>query len=132
MISTGSSLYENATITEAVTAATDGDTILVRPGTYDEAVLVTTDVTIRGDGDRADVVIERTGELPVSEWGDPALPYALRLEQSDASVENLTLRGEASRISIVGGSPTLAQLTLQDVGNFGRDAPPSANRSTQG
>ena len=120
------------TITEAITAATDGDTILVRPGTYDEAVLVTTDVTIRGDGDRADVVIERTGDLPqgLGKWGNPALPYAIRLEQSDASIENLTLRGEASRISIVGGSPMLAQLTMQELGNFGRDAPAHDDRGT--
>ena len=42
-----------ATIGEAVAAARDGDTILVAPGTYDESVTVTKDITIRGDGDRA-------------------------------------------------------------------------------
>ena len=123
---------DHTTITEAITAASGGDTILVRPGTYDEAVLVTKDVTIRGDGDRADIVIERTGVLPagLGKWGDPALPYAVRLEQSDASIENLTVRGDSSRISIVGGSPTLAGLTLQGLGAFGDDAPEHDRRAT--
>jgi hypothetical protein len=119
-------------ITEAVTVATDGDTILVRPGTYDEAVLVTTDVTIRGDGDRSDIIIERTGDLPqgLGKWGDAALPYAIRLEHTDASIENLSLRGKASRISVVGGSPTMTQLTLQGLGNLGEDAPIHDDRGT--
>jgi hypothetical protein len=120
------------TISDAVTAAPDGDTILVRPGTYDEAVLLTKDVTIRGDGDRADIVVERSGELPsgLGKWDDPGLPYALRLEQSDAVIENLTVQGDSSRISIVGGSPTLTGLTLQGLGAFGDDAPEHDTRAT--
>ena len=112
------------TISDAVTAASDGDTILVRPGTYDEAVLLRKDVTIRGDGDPADIVIERSGVLPsgLGKWGDPALPYAFRFEQSDAGLENLTFRGEASRISLSGGSPTLDGLALHGLGAFGGDA----------
>ena len=50
------------TIGEAVARAEDGDTILVKTGTYDESVTVTKDVTIRGDGDRADVIVELSAE----------------------------------------------------------------------
>jgi F-box protein 11 len=121
-----------STISEAISAASDGDSILVRPGTYDEALLIDKDITVRGDGDRAGVVIERSGQLPqgLGKWGDPGLPYALRIEHSDAAIENLTLRGEASRLSIVGGSPTLSALTLQELGVLGIDAPAHDIRAT--
>ena len=36
----------------------DGDTILVRPGTYHESIAITEDITLRGDGDRGAVVLE--------------------------------------------------------------------------
>ena len=47
-----------ATITEAVEAAHDGDTVLVRPGRYEESVVVEgKTITIRGDGERDAIVV---------------------------------------------------------------------------
>ena len=45
------------TITEAVAMADDGDEILVRPGSYVEAILIDEDITLAGDGPREDIVI---------------------------------------------------------------------------
>ncbi len=54
---------DHETITEAVEAAAEGDLILVAPGTYHEAVNVTTDnLTIRGL-DRNEVVLDGEFEL---------------------------------------------------------------------
>ena len=51
------------TITEAVDAAVPGDLVLICPGTYNEAVNVTTDdITIRGL-DRNEVILDGEFEL---------------------------------------------------------------------
>jgi parallel beta-helix repeat protein len=109
----------HTTITDAVAAASDGDTILVRPGTYDESVLVAKDIIIRGDGDVTSVIVERSGELPrhLGARDDPGLPYAFRFDDCDATLENLTVRGDMSRISIAGGAPTLRGLSLEHLGD---------------
>jgi hypothetical protein len=111
------------TITAAVEMAEDGDTILVKPGTYDESVTITKDITIRGDGDRADIMVELSTELtPGVADGTPDLPFAIRFEDAAAALENLTLRGEAARIVIAGGSPRLIRLHLDGTGRvFGVD-----------
>jgi hypothetical protein len=46
-----------ATITEAGAAANDGDTMMVRPGTYTEAVEIDRDINVRGDGDVAAIIL---------------------------------------------------------------------------
>ena len=45
------------TITAAVERAKDGDTILVRPGVYTEAIVIDKDITLSGDGDREAIII---------------------------------------------------------------------------
>jgi parallel beta-helix repeat protein len=85
------------TVGEAVALARDGDTVLVRPGTYRESVTITRAITLRGDGDRDDIVIEFDGEP------------CLVLENSAARLANLTIRSETV---ILGGSPNLERLVL--------------------
>ncbi len=46
-----------STIGEAVAAASDGDTVLVKPGEYAEALVIDKDITVAGDGPREDIVI---------------------------------------------------------------------------
>jgi nitrous oxidase accessory protein NosD len=50
-----------ATISEAVAAARDGDTVLVRPGRYREHVEIKASMTVRGDGDRERIVVTWDG-----------------------------------------------------------------------
>lgn len=104
-------------IQEAVAAAEDGDEILVRPGTYDESILLDKDITIRGDGERDAVVVELSVEMRVGVSGStPDLPVAFLFDGSDATLENLTVRGESARIVISGGDPLLQDLVLDGIG----------------
>jgi hypothetical protein len=106
-----------ATITEAVAMADDGDTILVRPGTYVESIIIDKDITIRGDGDRDEVVVQLSVEMsPSISDIDPSLTTAFLIEGADAILENLTVRGESSRIVINGGAPELRDLHLDGIG----------------
>jgi nitrous oxidase accessory protein NosD len=60
------------TITEAVAMAQDGDEILVRPGTYSEAVVIDKDITLRGDGPVEDIVVtapEDGPTVPIEDGG---------------------------------------------------------------
>lgn len=105
------------TITEAVAMAADGDTILVQPGTYDESVVIAKNVTIRSEGDREDVVIDVSAEMSAfAQAFDPDLLMAFQLESSNATIENVTLRGDSSMIVILGGAPTLRNLMLDGIG----------------
>jgi hypothetical protein len=93
------------TITEAVETAEDGDTILVGPGTYTEAsIVVSKDITIIGDGEREEVVIEAT-DSP-----------AFLLDDTDATLSTMTLRGELSRVLVRAGAPVLIDLVFDEVG----------------
>ena len=49
-----------ATISDAIAAANNGDTILVAPGTYNESLLINKEVNIVGLGNPGDVVIQGT------------------------------------------------------------------------
>ena len=96
-----------ATVGEAVALALDGDTVLVRPGTYREQVIITRAITLMGDGDRGDIVIEFD-----------ASP-CLIAERSAARIANLTIRGTgqhshppAAAILVNSGSPSLDRLVL--------------------
>jgi hypothetical protein len=103
------------TITDAVTAALDGDTVLVKPGTYPGSVLITTDITVRGDGPAGSVVIEWTGD-------DQLIgPYGISLEDSSAHLADLVVRGpyDGRAIWVSGGAPLLEGLTVEHTGDWG-------------
>jgi hypothetical protein len=110
----GSGEFE--TISEAVRAADDGDMILVRPGTYVESIRIQEDITLRGDGDRRDIVIRSPSEQS-DRWLSPEeRAYAIWLEKTDARVETMTLTGPASALVIAGGSPRISDMAIIDVG----------------
>lgn len=105
------------TITEAVALAEDGDEILIRPGTYTEAVTVEKDVILKGDGPRDQIVLMAPEGGPLHRTGHArSRQYALLLLGVDATVEGLTLRGEASRLNIDGGAPIVRDVALEGVG----------------
>ena len=110
------------TLGEAVAMADDGDLILVRPGTYTEAVTVGRDLEIRGDGDIETIVIRAPEDGPSTETGaladrPPAdQPYAVLIDETDASLSGLTFSGEPSAVVAIGGAPTIAANRFEGVG----------------
>ncbi len=97
-----------STIGDAVAEARDGDTVLVRPGTYRETVTITRAITLRGDGDRKAIIVQFEGA------------ECLVLHETTAAVTNMTFRKggseaanvQSAAILIDGGSPTLMGLEL--------------------
>lgn len=110
-----------ATIAEAVAMAEDGDTVRVRPGTYVEAVVIENDISLSGDGPREEVIVEAPEGGPNAPTGNlhgsrPDASYALLLQDSGATVADLTFNGEPSRVHAKGGSPVLEGLVFIGVG----------------
>jgi hypothetical protein len=101
------------TIAAAVAAAEDGDTILVKAGTYVGTVVIDKDITLRGDGPRDEVILAFTADSPSiqTEWA--MLPYGILLADTTATVSDLTVRGPnvATAFAIVGGDPTIERVT---------------------
>jgi parallel beta-helix repeat protein len=108
------------TISEAVAAAEDGDTVLIRPGVYPESIAIRSDITVQGDGARADVVIEFAADGPGHLEAGESFAYGILLEDSDARVSNLTIRGPlddgtdppVSAVYIVGGAPVVEDIDI--------------------
>ena len=59
-----------------------GDTILLRPGTYRESVTVPPGVTIMGDGQRGDIIVEHDDDAPFVMDGE------------DSTLRSLTVRAD--------------------------------------
>jgi parallel beta-helix repeat protein len=97
---------DHVTISDAVAAAADGDTVLIAPGTYAEPVTIDKDITVTGDGPVEDVVIS---------YSEADTPIVAILD-ADAVLSNLTLTGPDSLVLVVGGAPTLQGLHFVDVG----------------
>jgi len=120
------------TITEAVDAARDGHTILVRPGTYTEAIVISDDLKLTGDAeDPSLVVIRAPVNGPTYLTSGPSwvvattlnhaavsgqMPYSMLLVDTETVVSGLTVEGRGSRVIVHGGAPRLEGLVLDDVG----------------
>jgi len=107
------------TISDAVAAAVDGDTILVKPGTYAESIAIRSDITIQGDGERGSVVVQFAADGPRQvEEGAVPFTYGILLEESAAHVVNVTIEGPAdsfravSGVYIVGGAPVVEDVDI--------------------
>ena len=96
------------TLAEAVSAAVDGDRIVIRPGTYPGSVTVAKDVSIRGEGGRESVILvpdldwtsgappdPRFYYFPLTERQTEEWSFLLFLDRTEATVSDLTLRGAA-------------------------------------
>lgn len=105
-----------ATIGEAVDAAAPGDTVLVRPGTYEESVTVGRAVTIAGEDPELVVVRAPLDSAPCGPLHQS--PCAMLIVDSDATVRGLTLVGSdetmnnAVAVNVSGGSPRLEGLSI--------------------
>jgi nitrous oxidase accessory protein NosD len=114
----GSGMY--ATVTEAVAAANDGDTILVRPGRYAESVVIDKDIKLLGDGPPKDVAIEFDDAAPTFDgYWYGASPFGVLIEGSDAEVGNLTIRwvgtpeSSGTAITVNGGQPSIHDVATE-------------------
>jgi hypothetical protein len=110
-----------STISEAVAAAADGDTVLVKPGEYLEVVLIDKDITLQGDGPRGDVILLPPTPAPVDAAGD-ILP-TFTVKDSDATIRSLTIKPPPGWGSILvsGGAPL-----FEDVAQVMADVPDAA------
>ena len=109
------------TISEAVAAAAEGDTVLVKPGEYAEIVLVDKDITLQGDGAREGVVLAPPEGPPADPDAD--IPSTLTVQDSNATIASLTIVSPSGwgTVYVVGGTPT-----FEDVALLSADIPDSA------
>lgn len=84
----------------ALENATDGDTILVYPGTYRESVLVDKGVTIKGSG---------SGQSFIDAGGQP---YGLLVNHSNIKISGLNISNAHSGIQISAGYATLSDCAI--------------------
>jgi parallel beta-helix repeat protein len=113
---------DHTTITDAVGAASDGDTVLVRPGEYTEALIIDKDITVAGDGPRDEIVVRfLEGSTATDMEGTPVyLPIVL--EGVDAELRGLTVHAPArgGGVLVDGGAPLLADIAVTtDEGAYG-------------
>ncbi len=122
------------TIGEAVAAAQDGDTVLVEPGTYDEALIIEKDITIEGTGSAprqtliavpsdAPQLLEEVRPLHDAVAGYEAPPHpaaGLQLLDSAAVLRNLQIVGQDDGVAVFvhGGSPTFEDVVVRQAGEL--------------
>ena len=122
------------TISEAVAVAQDGATILIQPGTYDDAFVIEKDITLAGNGaNPRDVVIMVPVDAPPAVV--PVTPYlsrhggfellerpavGIQVIESAATLRNLQVTGHRDAIDLLvyGGAPTLEDLLLNHRGQI--------------
>ena len=94
-----------ATIQKGISTAEDGDTVLVYPALYQEAVdFLGKAITVRGVATSAGVpIIENPGDFAVSVCNG---------EEPNSILENFVIRNSFIALFIAGGSPTINNLTV--------------------
>lgn len=117
---------DHLTISEAVQAASDGDKILVRPGTYSESIGIDKSIRLRGDGGRDAVTIIFSGDAPGVELShgseddpeDPLVTYSvpagIQIAADDVELSGLTITGPRSGVAIAvnAGTTRLGDLAI--------------------
>lgn len=112
-------------IADAVAAAADGDTIVVRPGEYTDALRIDKDISVIGDGPRGGIVIGGLDESAAIEGSncENEFPCMLLFDRSDASLSNVTIRGPFAGVGVAGGAPTIEGVLFdQDIERLSEDA----------
>jgi len=93
-----------ATIQRGIDAASDGDTVLVWPGIYGEAV----------DFDGKAITVRSADEPAVLEVPDYFAVLFVSGEGPDSVLRNFVVRGGFMAVFIAGASPTISNLTVVD------------------
>ena len=144
------------TINEAVAAADDGDTVVIKAGTYPESVLVTKAITIRGDEPgTATIEVAEGCTTDTDTWettcpsdtptysleeGDVGGPYGFVLEGTNATIKDIHVHIHELAASVIvnGGSALLEGLSTSTgpdnglVMSFGGDSRVSITGSDLG
>jgi len=114
-LTVGSGPEDFATIQESINKSTDGDTILISPGTYDEQLNIDKDVTLTSSDVSTTIIQPTTAPAPGT------FDIAFDAGSSGATLENLTLdfdnTGSRSGFGIVVsdlGGPTVENVTIQN------------------
>ncbi len=118
----------HSTLTEALATASDGDIIMVAPGTYEETLTITKDVTIRSlDGEVATTVIEggihiQADGVTISgltiEGGSSffgAGPAGILVQANGVTLQNNALYGSATSINDAARGILVAVETGEDL-----------------
>jgi parallel beta-helix repeat protein len=92
----------HVTITEAINAANPGDRILVRPGFYQEGLVIDKPLEIIGDGQREEIVIQAKGK------------HVILFKAMMGRVANLTLRQVGGEGRWYGVDVAQGRLDLED------------------
>lgn len=102
---------DHQTLNAAIANATVGALIVVRPGVYAEAIRISKDVTIFGDGDHTRVVLVSEG------------PVTVTLEAGRAVIRNMTLRTSGTSaqgvVLVTTGAPVLADCDISSATGAG-------------
>ncbi len=104
------------TISGAVDAAISGDTVVVRPGTYEETVIVDDDITVVGDDPSLVVVRPDPQGAACDSLG--TITCAMAIVGADATVRSITFigldaaEGGAIALHVSGGDPQLEDLIV--------------------
>lgn len=123
-----------STIGEAIAAAKPGDRILVRPGFYQEGLVIDKPLEVIGDGDVSKIVVHATGKdavlfkttmgrlsnLTIRQMGG-GLWYAVNIAQGRLELEECDISTQAlSCVEIHGGAdPHLRRNRIHDGNQFG-------------
>jgi len=100
----GSSLHPFDSIQEGVDAASDGEQVLVRPGTYVE------EVVFKGKA----ITVHGIGGAPILEAPDSEAVSFYYGEARDSVLRNFIIRNSYTAVFIAGSSPTINNVTIVD------------------
>ena len=106
------------TISGAIAMAVDGDTVLVSPGRYVEQIIVESDIKIRGNGNRGDIIIEAP-DVPGSRHDGTPVSVAVTIRGSFGTLANLTVLGgdHGAGISVEdAAAPEISDVTIRATG----------------
>ena len=105
---------DHETIGTAIEAAAAGDVILIAPGEYAENLVIDKPITLRGAGERDEVIVSPGVGMParrdVPDTDEPIVTHVF-VDGVDATIENLSLVDDDERIQaglmLTGGEPVI-------------------------
>ena len=119
-----------ATVIEAITAARPGDRILIRPGLYQEGLVIDKPLEILGDGPVADIVIQardthavlfqanigRIANLTIRQVGGKGTWYGVDITQGRLELEGCDITSQSAACVAIryGADPRLRRNTIHD------------------